>query len=146
MIIDTKISAVGVIFYSLSTKRHLYLMRNDKKYFGHWALPGGKIEPKESLMTAIERECTEEMGKMPDYVKIIPVEKYTATGNYFSYHTFFCIVEDEFSPVLNHEHVGYAWIDANITPKPLHPGYWATLKAEDIHKKIEVLTSLYITE
>ena len=146
MIADSNISAVGIWFFSLSTRRHLYLMRNDKKYNGQWALPGGKIERGESLMEAIERECSEEMGQMPEYIKIIPVEKFTADGNYFSYHTFFCLVQDEFIPELNHEHIGYAWINSGTIPKPLHPGFWNTLKADDIHNKIDTLTSIYTSQ
>jgi len=146
MIVKSNISAVGIWFYCLSTQRHLYLMRNDKKYNGYWALPGGKIEPGEALMETIERECTEEMGSMPEYIKIIPVEKFTANSNYFSYHTFFCLVQEEFCPDLNHEHIGYAWINSGTIPKPLHPGFWATLKTDEIHRKINTLTSIYTSQ
>jgi ADP-ribose pyrophosphatase YjhB (NUDIX family) len=141
---ESKINAVGIWFYSKSTARHLYLMRNDVKYKGHWSLPGGKVEEGETLLSAIERECTEEMGFMPEAIKLIPIEKFTATGDFFSYHTFYCIVEEEFIPVLNHEHVAYAWIDSDIIPKPLHPGLWATLKIEDIFTRINTLKDLYI--
>ena len=136
-------SAVGVWFYSKKTKRHLYLMRDDKKYHGHWALPGGKVESGEGLLGALERECTEEMGVMPEYVKLIPIEKFTAETGHFCYHTFYCILEDEFIPDLNHEHVGYSWINAGIIPKPLHPGFWATLKVDDIFKRIDTIRELY---
>jgi len=141
--VKNKIDAVGIWFYSMDTKRHLYLMRDDKKYSGHWGLPGGKIEDGESLLDAIERECTEEMGFMPDTVKLIPIEKFTAKGDFFCYHTFYCIVENEFTPTLNHEHIGYAWISSDLIPKPLHPGFWATLKIDDIFKRINTLKDLY---
>ncbi len=140
---NSKINAVGIFFYSLDTKRHLYLMRNDKKYKEHWSLPGGKVEINETLLDTIERECSEEMGFMPDYIKIIPIEQFTANGDFFSYHTFYCIVKKEFTPVLNHEHIGYSWIDSDIIPRPLHPGLWATLKIEDIFKRINTLKKLY---
>lgn len=146
MIIKSKIQACGIWFYSIKTERHLYLMRSDKKYSGQWALPGGKIEPNETLFDAITRECTEEMGSMPEYIKLIPVEKFTATGNYFSFHTFFCLINDEFIPELNHEHIGYAWINKGTIPKPLHPGFWNTLKIQDIHNKIDVLTKIYTSQ
>jgi len=139
-----KIEAVGVWFFSLDTKRHLFLMRDDKKYHGHWSLPGGKIEDNETLLEAIERECTEEMGFMPETVKLIPIEQFTANSDFFVYHTFYCIVEHEFTPILNHEHVGYMWVDSNIIPKPLHPGFWATLKIEDIFTRINTLKDLYL--
>jgi len=141
---ESKINAVGVWFYSKATKRHLYLMRNDKKYKGHWSLPGGKVEDGESLLDAITRECEEEMGFMPESIKLVPIEKFTTDGNYFSYHTFYCIVETEFTPELNHEHVGYCWIDSTIIPKPLHPGLWATMRIDDIFERINTLKDLYL--
>ena len=137
------IDAVGIWFYSQDTKRHLYLMRDDAKYRGHWGLPGGKVEDGETLLEALVRECSEELGSMPDYIKIVPIEKFTADGGFFCYHTFYCIVEKEFQPILNHEHVGYAWLDSDIIPKPLHPGFWATLKIDDVFTRINTLKDQY---
>ena len=54
------INAVGIWLYSKSTKRYLYLLRNDPKHPGAWGLPGGKANRKESLSDTIKRECTEE--------------------------------------------------------------------------------------
>jgi len=130
------INAVGIWFYSQNTNRHLFLMRDDEKHRGHWGLPGGKVENNETLLETIERECREEMGFMPEIIKLIPIEKFTANNEHFIYHTFYCIVKDEFIPHLNHEHVGFAWIDSDIVPKPLHPGFWATLKIDDVFDKI----------
>jgi ADP-ribose pyrophosphatase YjhB (NUDIX family) len=140
------INAVGIWFHALDTRRNLFLMRDDRKYKGHWGLPGGKIEEGESLYDTIDRECREEIGWMPEHVKLIPIEKFTADGNRFSYHTFFCLIEKEFIPELNHEHVGYAWIDNDIIPRPLHPGFWSTLKAEDVLSKVEKLISIYTSQ
>jgi 8-oxo-dGTP pyrophosphatase MutT (NUDIX family) len=38
------LTAVGVWFRSRDTGRYLYLLRNDIKHPGTWALPGGKLE------------------------------------------------------------------------------------------------------
>lgn len=118
-------------------------MRNDKKHKFHWGLPGGKVEKGESLVQALERECTEELGSMPEYIKLVPIEKFTGPKNYFTYHTFFCLVADEFIPELNHEHIGYSWIDSGVVPKPLHPGLWATLNINEIYNKIQIIENLY---
>jgi 8-oxo-dGTP diphosphatase len=131
--------AVGVWFYSTQTQRYLYLMRADSKHPHTWALPGGKILPGESLLGAIHRECSEELGYMPDYVSIMPIEKFSAADGRFVYHTFFCVTVTEFSPVLNHEHLGYAWIDTTTWPKPLHPGLWNTMHLQEIMDKISVI-------
>lgn len=137
--IVTQINAVGIWFYATNTNRNLFLMRNGKKYHGYWGLPGGKVEDGETLHDAISRECSEELSYMPNYKKLIPIEQFTANNNYFTYHTFFCLIEDEFIPDLNHEHIGYAWLDSGTIPRPLHPGFWNTLNVDDVLKKIDVI-------
>ena len=133
------INAVGVWFYSVSTQRYLYLMRNDSKHPMTWGLPGGKIDPGETILEAIVRECQEELGSMPDYLSLVPLEKFTSPDDEFAYHTFFCTVTDEFHPCLNEEHLGYAWIDGSAFPKPLHPGLWSTVNFDVVQDKISVL-------
>jgi 8-oxo-dGTP pyrophosphatase MutT (NUDIX family) len=133
------VSAVGVLFYSMSTNRYLYLMRNDSKHPDCWSLAGGKQEIGETLLQTLERECEEELGSMPNYVKLMPLEKFTSADNGFNYHTFFCIVADEFKPILNDEHLGYAWIDSGTWPKPLHPGLWSTVNFEAVRSKIAII-------
>jgi 8-oxo-dGTP pyrophosphatase MutT (NUDIX family) len=124
------------------TRCYLYLLRNDSKYPDTWGLAGGKVEPTETLISAVERECAEELGSMPDYQQLIPIEKFTSSDGGFEYHTFWCRVDHEFIPELNYEHVGYAWIKSGRWPRPLHPGLWNTVNLDAIQKKI---TSLEIT-
>jgi 8-oxo-dGTP pyrophosphatase MutT (NUDIX family) len=102
-------------------------------------LAGGKVEPDETLITAVERECSEELGSMPEYQQLIPIEKFTSADGGFEYHTFWCRVDHEFIPELNHEHVGYAWIHSGRLPRPLHPGLWNTVNLDAIQKKIASL-------
>jgi 8-oxo-dGTP pyrophosphatase MutT (NUDIX family) len=130
------LKAVGVWFRSLDTGRYLYLLRNDAKHPGAWGLPGGKLEGNETLLGGMERECIEELGSFPTYLRLIPLEKFTAPDGVFEYHTWVCIVQSEFTPRLNHEHLGYAWIDAGIFPRPMHPGLWNTVNIDAVQKKI----------
>jgi 8-oxo-dGTP pyrophosphatase MutT (NUDIX family) len=139
-------NAVGVWFYSLANDSFLYLMRNDTKHPYNWGLPGGKCEANETLIDTIHRECTEELGSVPQYQKLIPIEKFTSADEGFCYHTFFCAVDHEFIPTLNHEHVGYCWLKNNIWPKPMHPGLWNTINIEYIIDKIETLKQLQISQ
>lgn len=133
------VNAVGVWFYSINTQRYLYLLRNDPRNPGTWGLPGGKIEDGETLFDAITRECTEEMGNMPEYIRLVPVEKFTSADLGFVYHTFFCSVDNEFCPVLNDEHIGWAWITTGSFPRPMHPGLWSTLNFDAVRSKIETI-------
>jgi len=135
------VAAVGVWFYAIDTQRYLYLMRSDPKHPGSWGLPGGRVEAGESLLDAMTRECREEMGFVPDYLRMIPLEKFTTVDAGFEYHTFFCVVDREFVPQLNDEHLGYAWIDSGTWPRPMHPGLWSTVNFEAVQHKILTIES-----
>jgi 8-oxo-dGTP pyrophosphatase MutT (NUDIX family) len=139
------LKAVGVWFRSKSTGRYLYLLRNDHKNPGAWGLPGGKVEAGETLLGSMERECIEELGSFPVYERLIPLEKFTSADGAFEYHTWVCVVADEFTPVLNHEHLGWAWIDAGTWPRPMHPGLWSTVNIEAVQNKILLLEQDFVS-
>jgi len=139
------VNAVGVWFYAVDTQRYLYLMRNDPRYPDSWGLPGGKVEAGETLMAAMTRECEEELGAMPDYIKLVPIEKFTSADGVFAYHTFFCSVAHEFAPQLNDEHSGWAWVASGTWPKPLHPGLWSTVNFDAVRHKIVTIEQLVQT-
>ena len=73
---------------------------------------------------------------MPEYIKLVPIEKFTSADGGFSYHTFFCSVANEFAPVLNEEHVGWAWIASGTWPRPMHPGLWSTVNFDAVRGKM----------
>lgn len=133
------VRAVGVWFRAMSTGRYLYLMRNDAKNPLVWGLPGGKIEPGETLLGGMERECIEELGVMPAYRKLVPIEKFTSPDQAFEYNTWICVVDEEFQPRLNDEHLGYAWIAAGTWPRPMHPGLWNLVNFDDIQRKLNTI-------
>lgn len=133
---NVNISA-GVFFYASDTKRLLFLLRTDDKNMGNWGLPGGKIEKNETLFEGVERECREEINYFPESAKLIPIQKFV--NNTFTYHTFFCIIPEEFIPKLNEEHAGYCWVDYKKYPKPLHPGLFNTISFDVVQEKIEKL-------
>ena len=133
-----KNQSAGVFFYSNKTQRFLYLLRTDSKSPGNWGIPGGKIENGETLFEGIARECEEEIGMFPSNAKLVPIQKFI--NNSFTYHTFFCEVIDEFVPVLNDEHCGYAWVGGNQYPKPLHPGLFSTVNFDVVQEKLNSLT------
>ena len=136
---SSSVNAVGVWFYAVNTQRYLYLLRNDPRHPGTWGLPGGKVDTGETLIQAIQRECSEEMGFMPDYIKLAPIEKFTSADTKFAYHTFFCSVAKEFVPDLNDEHVGWAWIASGYWPRPMHPGLWSTVNFDAVREKTSVM-------
>ena len=137
--VTNAVTAVGVWFYAIDTQRYLYLMRDDAKHPDTWGLPGGHVEAGENLLSAMYRECQEELGSMPDYIRLVPIEKFTTPDQGFAYHTFFCSVEEEFTPVLNDEHIGWAWVASGTWPRPMHPGLWSTINFDAVKNKIETI-------
>lgn len=131
-----KNTSAGIFFYCATTARFLFLLRNDKNG-NTWSIPGGKIEKDETLFGGLERECMEEINFFPKDAKLIPIQKFV--NNSFTYHTFFCSVENEFIPVLNYEHSGYAWVDQGLYPKPMHPGLFSTVNIDLVQEKLQSL-------
>ena len=130
--------SAGIFFYCRSTNRFLYLLRTDNKNPGNWGIPGGKIENDETIIEGLERECIEELGMWPNNAKLIPIQKFV--NKTFTYYTFFCEVANEFIPILNDEHCGYAWVGENQYPKPLHPGLFNTVNFDIVQDKLYALT------
>ena len=115
------------------------MLRNENKN-PTWSIPGGKIEKNETLLSGLKRECQEEIAYWEDNFKLVPIQKFV--NNTFAYHTFFCEVDEEFSPILNDEHCGYAWVGNNRYPKPLHPGLFSTINIDTVVEKLKALQSL----
>jgi 8-oxo-dGTP pyrophosphatase MutT (NUDIX family) len=128
--------AAGVFFFSTTTNRYLYLLRTDSRNTS-WSIPGGTIENNETLLEGLTRECLEEMNIDITGFKLIPIQKFV--NDTFTYHTFFCSVDNEFMPVLNHEHSGYAWVGEDQYPKPLHPGLFSTVNFDLVQSKLKSL-------
>jgi 8-oxo-dGTP pyrophosphatase MutT (NUDIX family) len=136
--------SIGTIFFSTSTKRYLFLLRNKDSHGDTWAFVGGKVESGESPIEGLTREIEEEVGFLPNITKNIPIEKFTNKNKQFEYHTFISVVEEEFIPKLNKEHKGYAWVSIEGWPKPLHPGVFSTFKIEEIMGKIKTVSELFV--
>ena len=135
----------GALVYALDTKRFLFLHRAQGKRANLWGLVGGTNEGTETPWEGLQREIFEEIGEI-SIKKTIPLETFISNDSKFHFHTYLCVVENEFLPKLNNEHNGYAWVEFNQWPKPLHHGLKNTLsnkinlsKLETVFKVIDLL-------
>jgi len=130
----------GGLFLSRNTKRFLLLLRAQGKTANTWGLVGGKKEPADlTPFDALNREIAEEVGVIPKIRKAVPLELFTSNDQHFQYHTYVLIIDREFIPTLNDEHSGYAWVELNNWPKPLHRGLKNTLNGKTIKGKLQTI-------
>ncbi len=133
----------GGFFLAKNTKRFLLLHRTQGKTAGTWGLVGGKKEPTDATpFDALKREIEEEIGQIPNIKKTIPLELFTSNDQHFQYNTYVIVVDYEFVPTLNMEHSGYAWVNYDHWPRPLHQGVKNSLNNKVIKAKLELLLEL----
>jgi len=139
----SEITASGCLFYAKSTKRFLFLNRQQKQK-GTWGMVGGSTHDTESPWQGLQREIVEEIGFQPTISKTIPLELFVSKDTRFKFHTFVCVVDQEFVPKLNVEHSGYAWVSVNVWPLPLHQGVKKTLQNKQIETKLQTILDLIV--
>ena len=137
-----KIICSGALFYTLDTQRFLFLHRTQSRQADVWGLVGGTNESEEIPYQALTREIKEEIGDCPPIVKSIPLETFVSNDEKFNFHTYLCVVKEEFIPKLNGEHNGYAWVSFGKWPKPLHQGLRNTLQSKSNLTKLQTVFQL----
>lgn len=133
------IDCSGALICARSTKRFLLLQKAQGKHAGRWGLVGGTNHSNESAWQGLQREIEEELGAMPDIKKTIPLERFVSNDSMFNFHTYFCVVESEFIPVLSDEHIAWGWFDLDNLPKPVHKGLDLSLRNKTIHIKLQTV-------
>jgi 8-oxo-dGTP pyrophosphatase MutT (NUDIX family) len=128
----------GALFYALNTKRFLFLHRAQGRTGNLWGLVGGTNEKAETPWEGLKREIFEEIGTV-EIKKTMPLETFVSNDTNFLFHTYLCVVNQEFLPTLNHEHDGYAWVNFGQWPKPLHNGLKNTLNNKTNQRKLETV-------
>lgn len=128
--IDAPKHAAGILY--VAPDGDVLLLRrssNEANFSGHWALPGGGVEPGETPHDGALREAREEMGVDTKTSGMKTLDRrITPTGTAF--HTFAAPVAEKFVPKLNDEHSGYAWAPLHQLPKPMHPAVEQTLQEQ----------------
>lgn len=136
--IDKKTVCSGAIIYARDTKRFLFLHRTKGRSGNLWGLVGGTNELAETPWEGLKREIFEEIGEIT-IKKTMPLETFVSNDTKFLFHTYLCVVDKEFLPILNNEHDGYAWVDFGKWPKPLHNGLKNTLTNKINQTKLETV-------
>lgn len=138
-VVTDKIVCSGALIYAKSTRRILLLQKAHGKHVGTWGLVGGTNNADENPWQGLQREIAEEIGSIPPIIKTIPLEKFVSNDSVFSFHTYFCLVGDEFIPKLSIEHTAWGWFDLQNPPKPLHRGLKTSFSNKTSRTKLETV-------
>jgi len=137
--VTDKIVCSGALFYAKSTRRFLLLQKAHGKHQGTWGLVGGTNLQNENPWQGLQREVQEEIGCFPSVVKTIPLETFVSNDKVFNFHTYLCVIEDEFIPTLSSEHCAWAWANIDYAPKPLHQGLRNSFTNKTIRTKLQTV-------
>jgi 8-oxo-dGTP pyrophosphatase MutT (NUDIX family) len=140
--ITERIVCSGALFYAKSTRRFLLLQKAHGKHEGTWGLVGGTNVTGETPWQGLQREIIEEIGSLPDIKKTIPLETFVSNDTVFNFHTYLCVVDAEFIPILSDEHQGWAWATIDRAPKPLHQGLRNSFSSKTIRTKLQTIFDL----
>lgn len=136
--------AAGVLFLAKDTGRCLFQLRKAEKRFKNtWGFWGGTLKKSETPYECILRELEEEIGFVPELQKLNPIDVYQSKDKKFYYYSFVYVVDSEFTPVLNKESAGYAWVDLDWWPSPLHGGAKTTLVTNKGSSKLHTILDIH---
>jgi 8-oxo-dGTP pyrophosphatase MutT (NUDIX family) len=140
--VKDRIVCSGALFYAKTTGRFLLLQKSHGKHEGTWGLVGGTNIQGESPWQGLQREIQEEIGTPPKIIKTLPLETFVSNDRVFNFHTYMCVVDSEFVPLLSDEHIGWAWTTVDRAPKPLHQGLRNSFSSKTIRTKLQTVFDL----
>jgi len=141
-IVKESIVCSGALFYAKSTRRFLLLQKSQGKHEGTWGIVGGTTVTGETPWQGLQREVIEEIGFTPQTIKTIPLETFVSNDKVFNFHTYLCVIENEFIPQLSNEHIAWAWATIDRAPKPLHQGLRNSFGSKTIRTKLQTVFDL----
>ena len=141
-VVKESIVCSGALFYAKATRRFLLLQKAHGKHEGTWGLVGGTNIAGETPWQGLQREITEEIGTVPTIIKTIPLETFVSNDRVFNFHTYLCVIDNEFVPLLSNEHQGWAWTTVDRAPKPLHQGLRNSFSNKIIRTKLQTVFDL----
>jgi mutator protein MutT len=87
------IGVSGIVFNN--QKQVLMIQRNQPPAMGFWSIPGGKLEPGESLAEACQREIKEETGLETNVNNIVAIVERRIEGFHYVIIDYLALLIDE---------------------------------------------------
>jgi len=107
-----------------------------------WGVFGGAVDPDENERQAVVREVQEEAGVQLKPSTLEVLYTYTDKPSGFKYTTYFALVKEEFTPLLNWESMDAKWFPFGEWPQPLHFGLSKILNNADINSILKKVSGI----
>lgn len=128
------IKCIGCLIYDTAKDMVLLQQRGKQSsYSMKLGLWGGKMEQSEDFASALSRELREELGVLPTYEKLYPLDTFLSNDSEFIYYSFLMIVDDfEVVSINSRETFDFVWMPLNLISRlNLHPGLRRTLDVKN---------------
>jgi 8-oxo-dGTP pyrophosphatase MutT (NUDIX family) len=97
------------------------VLRNER---GEWELPGGRLEPDESIEECLVREVHEELGVIVTVGPLVDAWLYDLAEGTVLVMAYGCSADASADMQHSSEHSEIAWLDAaSLWDEPIPPGY-----------------------
>ena len=128
--------AAGVLFVWRPEGEPPHVMLQKRSQWAHeggtWSVAGGAIDEGESPLDAALREASEEVGELPDELRLLGQHVF-APADDWQYTTAVVEVDDHFGMSINFETDAVVWVPCDLVDhRPLHRGFaaaWPHLRA-----------------
>lgn len=128
---DKNSIGIGVVVVVKNGDKILFGKRLVKVGYGQWGLPGGHIEPGESMIAGAKRELLEETGLTADELEFVNITNDPRPGDEHWIHLVFLAkgVHDEPKNTEPNKCGGWEWFSVDKLPEPLFYGHKKLLQA-----------------
>ena len=128
---DARTFEIGVKAFLRNTADKYLILKRAKPYQGEdfcrWDIPGGRINPGEPLMEALQREIQEETGMFvkTDASKTLAAQDILRVKTKHTVRITFLVLCQSNQPITlaPKEHTEFAWVNINQLKKKRHDSY-----------------------
>lgn len=129
---QSRVYTLPIVGVGVIVLRNGKIAMGQRRQKGVWTLPGGKVDPFESIVEGGRRELTEETGLDADNLELFAVYEFIEQAENYHTTTFAALTRSARGELSNPEpqlFIAWDWFDFANLPAPLFPPSYHLLSA-----------------